>query len=109
MIAVKPHDEGAILPVRANPGAKKDGLIDEHNGALRVGVTAPPQDGRANEALVVVMADALNLRRSQFTLIAGETSRDKRFLVRGISADDLAVRIDGVLTPTLYEPQDPDV
>jgi uncharacterized protein (TIGR00251 family) len=109
MIDVTNHPEGAVLPVRARPGARKNGLVDEHGGALRVAVTAPPVDGRANEALVEVLAETLNLRKSQFVLLAGETSRVKRFLVRGVNADDLLSRIDGVLTPTVFEPQDPDV
>ncbi|MBX6314288.1 MAG: DUF167 domain-containing protein [Isosphaeraceae bacterium] len=109
MIAVQPHAQGAILPVRARPGAKADALLDEFDGALRVSVTAPPDRGRANEAIVVVLSEALNLRRSQITLLSGETSRSKRFLIRGLSPEDLLARIDAALTPTIYEPPDPEV
>lgn len=109
MIEVTAHPDGAVLPVRAKPGAKKSELLDEHDGALRVAVTAPPVDGKANEALVEVIAEALNLRRSQVELLTGETNRIKRFLIRGIAVDDLLSRIEGVLTPTGFEPQDPDV
>lgn len=103
MIAVNEHPEGAVLPVRAKPGARKNELIDEHGGALRVSVVAPPEDGKANEAIVETLAIGLNLRRSQFALLTGATSRDKRFLVRGISADELISRIDSALTPTLFD------
>jgi uncharacterized protein (TIGR00251 family) len=109
MINVSGHPEGAVLPVRAKPGAKRSELVDEHDGALRVAVNAPPVDGKANEALVEILAESLNLRRSQVVLLSGETSRDKRFLIRGLGVEDLLSRIDGVLTPTVYEPQDPDV
>lgn len=104
MIEVSEHPEGAVLPVRAKPGARKNELIDEHAGALRVSVTAPPEDGKANEAIVEALAVGLNLRRSQFAILTGATSRDKRFLVRGISVDELMSRIDAALTPTLFDP-----
>ena len=51
MLALTPHPEGWVLPVRAQPGARKRGIQGERAGALRVAVTAPPQDGRANEAI----------------------------------------------------------
>ena len=54
MIAITDHAEGCVLPVRAQPGARRSGVQGEQNGALKVAVQAPPQDGRANEALVAV-------------------------------------------------------
>ena len=50
MIAVTDHPDGCVLPVRAQPGARKAGVLGEQNGALKVAVTAPPEDGRANRA-----------------------------------------------------------
>ena len=81
MIAVTEHAEGCVLPVRAQPGARKAGVLGEQNGALKVAVTAPPEDGRANQALVEALREALGLKRSQVELIGGQTSRDKRFLI----------------------------
>jgi uncharacterized protein YggU (UPF0235/DUF167 family) len=52
------HAEGCVLPVRAQPGARKAGVLGEQAGALKVAVTAPPEDGRANRALVEVLAEA---------------------------------------------------
>ena len=82
MIAVADHAEGCVLPVRAQPGAKRAGVQGEQNGALKVAVNAPAQDGRANEALAEVLRRALGLKRSQLELLSGQTARDKRFLVR---------------------------
>ena len=97
MISLTDHSEGLILPVRAQPGARKVGVLGEHAGALKIAVTAPPQDGRANQALVVALRELLQLKRSQIELIAGETSRDKKFLVRGVSREDLTARIAALL------------
>jgi uncharacterized protein (TIGR00251 family) len=93
MIAVADHSEGLILAVRAQPGARRAGVVGEQGGALKVAVTAPPRDGRANEALTAVLREALGLKRSQLQLVAGTTSRDKRFLVRGLTRDELTMRL----------------
>jgi len=93
MIQLTEHAEGVILPVRAQPGARKTGILGEQAGALKVAVTAPPEDGRANKALFEVLREALELKRSQVELLSGQTSRDKRFLVRGITAVELQRRV----------------
>jgi uncharacterized protein len=97
MIAVREHPEGCVLPVRAQPGARKAGVLGEQAGALKVAVTAPPEDGRANKALVEVLREALGVKRSQVELLGGETSRDKRFLIRGVSRAELASRLAALL------------
>lgn len=99
MIAVSPHAEGATLAVRAQPGAKKSAVLGEQAGALKVAVTAPPQDGRANAALVDVLAEWLGVRQSRVEVLAGATSRNKVFLVRGVSAADLAGRLQTRVGP----------
>ena len=93
MIAITEHPEGCILPVRAQPGARKNALIGEHNGALKVAVTAPADRGKANDALVELLRTALKVKRSQIELIAGPASHDKRFLIRGLSSLELGSRI----------------
>lgn len=97
MIAVADHAEGCILPVRAQPGARKAGVLGEQSGALKVAVTAPPEDGRANQALVEALREALGLKRSQVELISGHTSRDKRFLIRGVAKAGLERRVAALL------------
>lgn len=93
MIDVQPHDQGAILPVRARPGARRDAILDEHAGALRVAVAAPPDRGRANEAIIDVLADALGLKRNQIELLTGATARQKRFLIHDLSTSELLERL----------------
>src|SRR5437870_127090 len=97
MIGITEHAEGCILPVHAQPGARKGGIIGEHAGALKVAVTAPPEDGRANKALVESLAKALSLKRSQVKLLSGETSRQKRFLVQGVRKASLETRVAALL------------
>ena len=60
-------------------------------------MTAPPEDGRANKALVEVLREALDLKRSQVELHSGATGREKRFLIRGVSRSDLQARLADLL------------
>jgi uncharacterized protein (TIGR00251 family) len=97
MIAITDHAEGLILPVRAQPGARKAGVLGEQAGALKVAVTAPPEGGRANQALVEALRAMLSLKRSQVELLSGATSRDKRFLIRGLGREALQQRLAALL------------
>ena len=91
--AVAAHAEGATLAVRAQPKAKKNAVLGERAGALRVSVTAPPEDGRANDAVLALLRDHFKLQRSQLTLLSGQTNRNKVVLVRGVTPQQLAARI----------------
>jgi uncharacterized protein (TIGR00251 family) len=97
MITITEQDGGCILPVRAQPGARKAGFLGEHAGALKLAVTAPPEDGRANKALVELLRKMLKIKRSQVILLSGETSRDKRFLISNLKKQDLELRVKSAL------------
>ncbi len=89
MIEISPHAEGCVMSVRAQPGARRNAVVGEQAGALKVAVTAPPDKGRANEAIIEGLAEAFGLKRSQVELLSGATSRQKKFLLRGISRSEL--------------------
>lgn len=93
MISLESHPEGTILPVRAHPGARRNEIRGEQGGTLKVSVTQAPEKGKANKAIVALLAKGLSLRKSQIELIAGETSSKKRFLVREVASEVLAERI----------------
>ena len=82
MLALEPHGDGAILPVRAQPGARRNEIRGEQNGMLKVCVTQSPEKGKANKAIVDLLSKKLAVKKSQIELLAGETSHQKRFLVR---------------------------
>ena len=67
--------DGCTLSVRVHPGARKNGVTGVHAGALKISLTAPPVDGKANEAVIAFLADALHLPRARVALVAGATSR----------------------------------
>ena len=97
MIALESHPEGVILPVRAQPGARRNELRGEQDGMLKVCVTQSPEKGKANKALIEVLAKQLKLKKSGIELIAGETSHHKRFLVREITIEELRERIESAI------------
>jgi uncharacterized protein (TIGR00251 family) len=97
MIAITDHADGCVLPVRAQPGARRTGVQGEQGGALKIAVTAPPEDGRANQALVEALRTVLGVKRSQVELLSGQTSRDKRFLIRGLTRAELEERVAAML------------
>lgn len=94
MFSLESHPEGVVLLVRAHAGAKKNELRGEHEGALRVSVTQAPEKGKANKSIIDLLAKSLKLKRSQLELIAGETSSQKRFLVREITFEELLKRLE---------------
>ncbi len=93
MIELGRHERGVLLPVRAQPGARQNGIQGEHAGALKVSVTQAPEKGKANRAIVAVLAKQLMLRKSQIELVSGGTSSQKRFLIAGATVDELQSRI----------------
>lgn len=97
MIALEEHPQGIIVPVKAQPGARRNGLAGEHAGVLKVQVTQAPERGKATDAVLETIADALSLKRSQVSLLSGATSPQKRVLVSGVSFVDLAERLRSVL------------
>ncbi len=99
MIALTDHAAGCLLPVRVQPGARKAGVLGERAGALKLAVTAPPEDGRANQAVTELLRDVLGVKRSQVELISGATSRDKRFLIRGVPRPVLEARLTAICAP----------
>ena len=79
--------DGVVLNVRAQPRSSKAGLDGLLGDALKVRIRAAPVDGKANKELVETLADAFNLPKSRVSFKGGETSKTKRILLAGVSAD----------------------
>jgi uncharacterized protein len=93
VLSLESHPDGIVLPVRAQPGARRNEIRGVQDGALKVCVTASPEKGRANKAMIELLAKSLGLKKSQIELISGETSHKKRFLLRGTTRNDLLGRL----------------
>ena len=91
--------DGIILPIHAQPGARKNGITGVHAGRLKVAVTQAPEKGKANQALLKLLGELLDIKRSQIALVAGETSHHKKFLITGIGRTTLEQRLAALLFP----------
>lgn len=83
MIEIAERDGAIIFAVRVTPRASRDAIEGEYQGALKVRLTAPPVEDRANEALRRLLAESLNVPVSAVRIVAGEKSRTKRVSVSG--------------------------
>jgi hypothetical protein len=81
--------DGCALSVRVHPGARKNGVSGVHAGAVKISLTTPPVDGRANEALIAFVAELLRLPRARVNLVSGMTSRSKVLRITGKSAAEV--------------------
>ena len=97
MIALEPHAEGTILPVRPSPGPGATRCAVCTTARSKVCVTQAPEKGKANKAIIALLAQQLGLRKSQVALLSGETSPRKRFLIRGVGPEELAKRIEAAV------------
>ena len=93
MIPIRDTPSGATFQVKVHPRAKKNAITGEIGNALRLGLTAPPVEGRANQACIEFLAEVLNVPRSSVTIAAGESSRNKVIRVLGLAAAQVEERL----------------
>ena len=86
MIPITESAAGVSFAVKVHPRAKKDAITGGVGDALKLSLTAPPVEGRANEACIEFLAKFLKVPRSSITIAAGESGRRKVMRVSGISA-----------------------
>jgi uncharacterized protein (TIGR00251 family) len=94
MIPIRQHESGVSFSVRVHPRAKKNAITGEVGDALKVALTAPPVDGKANQACIEFFAKLLKVPRSSVTIASGETSRNKVIHVVGLSAEEIRKRLN---------------
>lgn len=82
-----------LLHIKAVPGAKRDEIAGPLGDRLKVRISAPPEDGRANKAICALIAKALGLRPAAVTLIRGQTNPEKTLRINGLSAHAAAAAL----------------
>ena len=87
--------EGVILSVRAQPRSSKAGIDGLVGDAVKVRVRCAPVDGKANKELVETLADEFGIAKSSVVFKGGETSKNKRLLLRGVMAAAVVQKIQG--------------
>ena len=92
-LTLRATTSGCTVNVRVHPGARRNAITGTHDGALKISLTTPPTDGRANAALIAFLADALNIPMSNITLITGATTRTKTLHLEGLTPDALTAAL----------------
>jgi uncharacterized protein len=95
MISLRQQESSVAFLVCVHPRAKKNGITGEVGDALKLSLTTPPIEGRANEACVEFFAKFLNVPRSSVTIASGITSRNKVIRVAGVTAEYVRERLFG--------------
>jgi uncharacterized protein (TIGR00251 family) len=87
MVVIQDTPSGATFAVKVHPRARKNAITGEIGDALKLALTAPPVDGKANQACIDFFAKLLKVPRSSVTIASGQNSRNKVIRVAGLSAD----------------------
>jgi uncharacterized protein len=106
MIPLQESGGAVAFAIKVHPRAKKNAITGELGDALKVSLTSPPIDGRANQACIEFFAKLLKVPRSSVTIASGQTSRTKIIRVAGLSADEVRKRI-AVQPQRTHLPQEP--
>lgn len=96
--------DGVVLSVHVQPGAGTTAVVGRHGDALKVRVAAPPTGGRANEAVVALMAEEFGLAKSDVEIVSGASGRQKRVRLGGLELADAARAVDRVLAQPIHGP-----
>lgn len=87
-------EAGCRLRLRVMPGARQSRIVGPHGTALKITVAAPPERGRANDAVRRLLAESLDLPASRIRIVAGLASRDKVASIEGCLPDEIRRRIE---------------
>jgi len=93
MIPIRECESGVVFTIKVQPRAKKNAITGELGEALKLSLTAPPIEGRANEACIEFFANLLKVPRSSVTIASGQTGRRKVIRVAGLTAEELRKRL----------------
>ncbi len=95
MLPIRETEDGATFAVKVHPRARKNAITGELGDALKVSLTTPPVEGRANEACIEFFAKLLKVPQSSVTIASGQSSRNKVIRVAGLTAQAVRARIAG--------------
>lgn len=93
MVVIRDTPAGATFTVKVHPRAKRNAITGDLGDVLKVALTAPPIEGRANDACIEFFAALLKVPRSSVTIAAGQTSRRKTLRIATLSADEVRRRL----------------
>lgn len=88
-----PGAPACLLHIKAVPGARRDEIAGPLGSRLKVRVSAPPEDGKANKAICALVASRLGVRAAAVTILRGQTSPEKTLRIAGITPEAAAAEL----------------
>jgi uncharacterized protein (TIGR00251 family) len=96
-IKLTERSDGIHFMLKVVPGAKRERVVGKLGDALKVAVSKPPEGGAANQAVVELLAQALNVNVGNIAITRGHTSPRKQVVIRGITAPELNARLNDLV------------
>jgi len=97
VIGIRDTPAGATFAVKVHPRARENAITGATGDALKLAITAPPVEGKANQACIEFLAEFLNVPRASVTIVAGQSSRNKVIRVAGRTAAQIEERLRSVI------------
>ncbi len=94
---LRADNEGVVLALHVQPRASKNQILGLHDGNIKLAVTAPPADGKANRAVIALLASFFKIPKSAVTIKSGQQGRKKRIFLHGISLDEARRKLNAVI------------
>ncbi|MGE5161586.1 MAG: DUF167 domain-containing protein [Betaproteobacteria bacterium] len=88
---IEARGDGIVITLHVQPGARRTAVVGPHGERLKIAVSSPPADGRANAALLEFLAERLAIPKSCLRLLSGASSREKRVAIEGTLAASTVV------------------
>ncbi len=93
---IRSAKDGIVLALHVQPRASKNRFMGRHGEAVKLAVTAPPTDGKANKAVIAYLSSFFKIPKSAVTIKSGRQSRKKRIFLNGISLDEAKRKLDEI-------------
>ena len=86
---VRDTAKGAQFALRVQPRASRTAFVGVLGDAVKLAITAPPVDGKANQAVIDYLSDVFHVAKGNVTIVSGETGRNKLIAIRGVTAEQV--------------------
>ncbi len=96
-IQLRQTENGVLLPIHAQPGSRRNEIVGEHDGRLKIAVTQVAEKGKANKAIIKLLAKELGVSKSQLEITAGETASKKTVQISDVNFENMSDQIQSLV------------
>lgn len=89
MVTIRKMNDGVVVSVKVQPNSSRNKVVGEYADQIKIAVTSPPENGKANKSVIEVLADRLGTKKSDIRIITGAKSRDKEVFIKDITEEDV--------------------